>query len=67
MASEEGNAGNLYFDLAFKNPSRPLNDTYTMQCPNTVTIGQLKEMLQQSYPGNPSPDAVTVSSMNLFA
>jgi hypothetical protein len=47
--------------LAFKNPSRPLNDTFEVECALETSIGELKQTLQHVYPGNPLPEAITVS------
>jgi hypothetical protein len=47
--------------LAFKNPSRPLNDTFELECSVVTSIGELKQTLQGVYPGNPLPEAITVS------
>jgi hypothetical protein len=47
--------------LTFKNPSRPLNDTFEIECPLETSIEELKGTLQGVYPGNPLPEAITVS------
>lgn len=47
--------------LVFKNPSRPLNDTFELECSVVTSIGELKQTLQGVYPGKPLPEAITVS------
>jgi hypothetical protein len=47
--------------LAFKNPSRPLNDTFEIESLLEASIGELKQTLHGVYPGNPLPEAITVS------
>ena len=50
-------------ELNFKNPSKPLNESFQMQCPLDSSIGQLKQRLVTTYPGNPTADTITASGL----
>lgn len=47
--------------LSIKNPGRPTAEDFRLALPPSATVRQLKEALQQGYPGNPAPATVTVS------
>ena len=68
MADPEGQTSANEVNLVFKNPSRPLDDTFSMPCATSMTIGDLKTALQSEYPGKPASQAITVrdSDLNLL-
>ena len=47
--------------LSIKNPGRPTAEDVRLALPPSATVRELKEALQQGYPGNPAPATVTVS------
>ena len=60
MEAQAATEGSPMVELLLKTPSRPLDDTFRMQCNKDASIGDLKGMIQASYPGNPAADSLTV-------
>ena len=60
---EEGNGAERSDEVVVvvKNPRRSHENPFTVHLSQSETLGQLKKRLQASYPGNPTPDTVTVS------
>lgn len=55
-------------NLVIKNPTRMHDDTFNCTVSLHETLGRFKTKLQQDYPGNPSPESITVClvSISLF-
>lgn len=64
-SEEEGNVAVRSDDLVVvvKNPRRSHETPFTVPLPQNETLGQLKNRLHASYPGNPTPEAITVSCL----
>lgn len=48
-------------EFSVKTPSRPQQGDFRLRLPLSATVRDVKLRLQQDYPGNPAPEAVTVS------
>lgn len=62
-SQEEGNGAERSDEVVVvvKNPRRSHENPFTVHLSQSETLGQLKNRLHASYPGNPTPDTVTVS------
>ena len=62
-SQEEGNGAERSDEVVVvvKNPRRSHENPFTVRLFQSETLGQLKNRLHASYPGNPTPDTVTVS------
>jgi hypothetical protein len=48
-------------EIVLKNPSRNSEEAFKLRVPVHCSVGNLKIRLEESYPGNPAPQNVTVN------